>query len=813
MVRLVCLLLSISTLSFGGTVQGRVIDTSGAVIPAAQVELRNPLTGFRQQALTDAQGRFRFLSVAPNTYHLEFVKQGFANAMRDVFVHTNVPIEVEIRMTLAEQTQSIEVEAFGSDILENVPHTHYDVDRSSLERLPVSSPGASFSDGITLTAPGVVANSNGFFHPLGDHAQAAFVVDGQPINDQQSKQFSTQLPLNAIQAMELITGGVAAEFGDKTSLVVNAQTRSGMDAGRPNGSVAFGYGSFGSPQAEATLAAGTRKLGSFLALNGLRTGRFLDTPEFRPIHAIGNNGSVFHRFDFRPNDRHHWAVNFFAARNWFQIPNTLDQPNQDQRQKSESWSIAPNYTWTVNATTVLNLNGFTREDRINYYPSRNPLDDLPGTISQRRHLGNSGGRADLSMVRGRHTLRFGAQAMATRLDEQFRFGVTDEHLVEDAPGLLPYLLTEGGRPFQFAGRRTIAQYAGYAQDSISLGGLTVNAGLRFDRYNGLATATGWQPRLGASYQIRRTGTVLRYAYSRTMETPYNENLILSSATGAGGLAENVFGAFGATPLQPGRRHQNNAGIQQAFGRRVQVDADYFWKQTNNAYDFGALFDTSIFFPISWRQSKIDGLAVRVALAEWRGLHAYTLLGRSRSRFFGPSNGGLLFNSPVETEVFRIDHDQAFQQTTFVRYQYKRGPWVAFTWRYDSGLVAGAGDDKDELLELSGARQAAMGLFCGSTFARPGAPITDCGSGLGATRIRLSLDGNPDHNPPRIAPRHLFNLSVGTDNLFRTERYRTTLRLNAVNLTNRVALYNFLSTFAGTHFITPRAYTAQLGFVF
>jgi hypothetical protein len=55
--------------------------------------------------------------------------------------------------------------------------------------------------------------------------------------------------------------------------------------------------------------------------------------------------------------------------------------------------------------------------------------------------------------------------------------------------------------------------------------------------------------------------------------------------------------------------------------------------------------------------------------------------------------------------------------------------------------------------------------------------------------------------------------VGTDNLFHKEKVKTTLRLTVENLTNAVALYNFLSTFSGTHFVTPRAYTAALGWVF
>jgi len=73
--------------------------------------------------------------------------------------------------------------------------------------------------------------------------------------------------------------------------------------------------------------------------------------------------------------------------------------------------------------------------------------------------------------------------------------------------------------------------------------------------------------------------------------------------------------------------------------------------------------------------------------------------------------------------------------------------------------------------------------------------------------------NDDKNPPRIAPRHLFDLATGDDNLFRNDKYKWSLRLTAINITNKVALYNFLSTFSGTHFVTPRAYTAELGLHF
>ena len=76
----------------------------------------------------------------------------------------------------------------------------------------------------------MAADSNGGFHPLGDHADTSFSVDNQPITDQQSRTFSNQLSQNAIQSLDVLTGVPPAEFGDKTSLIVKATTRSGLGA-------------------------------------------------------------------------------------------------------------------------------------------------------------------------------------------------------------------------------------------------------------------------------------------------------------------------------------------------------------------------------------------------------------------------------------------------------------------------------------------------------------------------------------------------------------------------------------------------------
>jgi len=471
-------------------------------------------------------------------------------------------------------------------------------------------------------------------------------------------------------------------------------------------------------------------------------------------------------------------------------------------------------------------------------------------LGQDRHLTNWGTRVDLSHVKGRHTLKAGYQGMQTRLVENFFLGVTDNgfnpicvdkdgdaagpNTVRDParcsglgflpneslqPGLVPFDLTRGGRLFRFNGRQNINQNALYAQDQYRIGGLNVTLGFRYDRYQGLVNANGIQPRVGLSYQIRQTGTVLRAAFSRTFETPYNENLILSSSTGAGGgLAQNIVGADAVEPIRPGNRNQYNVGFQQALGSRLIVEGDYFWKFTRNAYDFGAVLTTPLVFPISWYKSNISGFSLRLSSVAWKGFQGSWLIGQGKARFFGPSNGGLIFPDSLEEGVFRIDHDQAFQSTSHVVYKVPKTDWfAAYTWRYDSGLVSGGIDSRDAAFDLSAAQQSAIGLFCGTTSASLNKRIKDCDDDepFGALRYRIPVDGtaNPDHRPSRVAPRHLHTLSVGNDNLWRAERWKMTARFNIVNMANTQRLYNFLSPFGGTHFVTPRAFSASIGVTF
>ena len=392
--------------------------------PAPRVNLRNPVTGYEQRTVTDASGAYRFNNIPQNNYRLTAEAPGFAPASQPIDVRSSLPIVADISLDLLAASTALNVPASAA-MVETDPSTHQDVDRSAFLKLPVFAPGAELSQAILASSGGVAADANGFFHPLGDHAQVSYMLDGQPISDQQNKVFSTQIPANALQSMELVTGSPTAEFGDKSSLIVNATVRSGLAATKPFGSIDASWSSFGTWDSSIALGLGTSRFGNFIVVNAVTSGRFSDAPQFSTFHGRGNNESILDRVDWQPNGQNAYHLNLFVARNWFQVPNAYEQLSQDQKQRAMTWMIAPGYQHTFNDHTLLTVNPFVRRDQINYYASRDPFSDNPITAAQNRFLTNYGLAADLTYQHGIHTVKVGTRLQQTRLLENFQFGITN----------------------------------------------------------------------------------------------------------------------------------------------------------------------------------------------------------------------------------------------------------------------------------------------------------------------------------------------------------------------------------------------------
>jgi hypothetical protein len=880
-----------------GSINGTVVDPTGAVVAKATVEIRNPVSGFDRSTTTDASGKFEFTNVPFNPYHLVVTAEGFAAIVQDVEPRSAVPVSVAIKLKVSGTTTQVTVEAEGGDLIENDPTFHTDVDKNLFDKLPLESQSSSLSNLVTLATPGISADSNGLFHGLGEHAEASFSVDGQPITDQQSKIFSNQIPLDSIQSMEVIAGAPPAEYGDKTSVVINVTTRSGQGVTTPHGSFTASYGSFGTSTGAFDLSYGGQNWGNFISVSGLNSGRFLDPPEFVVLHDKGNEENVFDRVDYQISSADSVHLNFGYTRSWFQTPNTFDSQNAtpwngvvvanggldpngnvvgpaDQRSQIKTFNIAPSWTRLLSSTAVFTLGAFVRRDQFNYYPSGNPFADLGPinlqreSIGQNRKLTNAGLRSDLSYAKGIHNIKVGAVYEQTFLDEQDRLAIVDPtflpsltdangapcynaktHQAIDSPctDLFPYDLTQpgGGSLYTFNGHTDVKELSLYMRDNITKGNWSLNVGLRGDFYNGLVTHKEIEPRLGVAYNVKKTNTVLRVSYARLLETPFNENLVLSSTGCANAVLNPLLGCTvpGVTPFNPGFRNEFHAGIQQAFGRYLVFSGEYIWKYTHNGYDFSILGNTPITFPVEWERAKIPGYAGRVSVPNFHGFSALAVFSSVAARFFTPQIGGAGAVPSVAlaggSTPFRIDHDEKFNLTTHLQYQpWKTGPWFGFNWRYDSGLVAGqtpcyGGNCAQTTVDSTGAPAVALtdsfgvpltadqefesGLFCGSQHATPTValpnpcPLSQYGSTL--LNVPKPNTENDDKNPPRIAARSLFDVSIGHDNIFRGDKYKVSLQLTAINLTNKYALYNFLSTFSGTHYVTPRALTAQIGFHF
>jgi len=884
------------------SIRGTVTDPSGAVIPEAAVAISNSVSGFNRSVQTNATGQFEIDNVPFNPYDVTVSASGFSSLKQNVTVRSAVGISLNLVLQVAAAASTVTVEANSSDAIETDPTFHTDVDRDLFTKVPLESATSSLTSLVTATTPGVSADSNGMAHGLGDHASNSFSVDGQAITDQQSKTFSNQLPTNSIQSLEVIAGAPPAEYGDKTSLVIVATTRSGQGVTKPTGSFYGSYGAFGTATAGFDLSYGGKNWGNFVELDALNTGRFLDPPEFSVFHDKGNEENFFDRVDysFSTADSIHLDLNY--SRSWFQNPNAYDNVdvtnvvgggassaptfgivgNADQRSQIRTFNISPTYTRIINNNSVFNFGAYVRRDDYNYYPSSNPLADLgppnlqTSSIDQNRTLTNTGLHTDISYAKGVNTFKGGLQFSHTFLDENDRLGIVEA--VYNAPcvdltgspipgftdpsqcalngsvanpGYLPVLapwdFTRGGGYYPWHGHADIKETALYIEDQIKAGNWQWNLGIRGDIYNGLTSATQAEPRVGGAYTIKRTGTVLRASYARTLETPFNENLVLSSEGCADPVLAPILSCTPgvSTAEVAGFRNEFHAGLEQAIGRNVIFSGEYIWKYQHNAFDFSVLGNTPITFPIDWHNSKIPGYAMHINVPDFHHLTAYTVLSSVAARFFPPQVAGAGATVGQTGFPFRIDHDERFNQTTHFQYTIPQGKtlnglWGAFNWRYDSGQVAGSApcynplsNDPNSACDTTSAslnnqpavvlsgltadQQFQAGLVCNGQKASLDQPLPALcpASQYSSSLLRIPAPGtgNNDHNPPRIAPRNLFDVSVGKSNLFRADRYKIDLELTAVNVTNEYALYNFLSTFSGTHYVTPRSLTGKVTFNF
>ncbi|MBC7928358.1 MAG: carboxypeptidase regulatory-like domain-containing protein, partial [Bryobacteraceae bacterium] len=316
-------------------IRGTVMDAQGLSVSGAQVSVRNSITGFEAHSQTDSDGHFQIANIPFQTYTLAVHKEGFQPAVQTAVLRTNIPIVLELRLQVEVQSMRVEVSEGDSVQLVDVESTgtRTELNRAAMERMAVA-PGSRGLESMLLSMPGFAANANGAIHPRGAHNQMTYVVDGMPISDQLTGAFGNAIDASVVQSIELFTGNVPAEFGNKVSGVAVVTTRTGLGSGRRfSGSTQAIAGGFDTLGNITQATGGADRWGYFVSFNALKSNRYLDQVSIDNLHNGGNSERGFARFDYHPSAVDQVRVNVMLGRSSLQLANLRSQhaAGQDQR--------------------------------------------------------------------------------------------------------------------------------------------------------------------------------------------------------------------------------------------------------------------------------------------------------------------------------------------------------------------------------------------------------------------------------------------------------------------------------------------------
>jgi outer membrane receptor protein involved in Fe transport len=769
-----------------GTVTGTVKDPNGALVSGANITITQSVTGYKQTAQTDEQGTFKLVNVPFNTYTVRAEASGFQAVEQSIDLESNVPTNVDLALALAGTAASVTVTTNNTEIESDRTSSDTDISQTVLER-PVGASPSRGIETIVASTPGFVSDDNGRMHPRGSESQVQYVVDGVPITDNLSAIFSTSLDTRTLRTVEVLTGGIPAEFGDKLAGVINVNTRSGLET-PTQGGLTFSGGSFSTGEVGADFSTHTKKFGFLSNLSATTSQRYLDPPTIDNFHNFGRTGKGFFRLDyqFSQNDNIHDTFTFGGSN--FQVPNRLEQEiaGQDVRERLRDNSQNITYQHIFSPEAVGQVSFFNRYGTAKL--TSNPL-STPVAAFQDRTLQNYGGLASFALTRAKHNIKFGTQVTITPLRENFSFYPTQafNDIVDENGTVFPNPVNSfnAASPFNFTGRRTGRTLSAYAQDRFPLfKNFTLDVGLRYDNYKLVIKEDAFSPRIGIAYFIPRTQTTLRASYNRLFQPPPAENLLLASSTQAAALSpiSVIRGAINLRPILPDKENSYEVGMQQLLSQYFRLNLSVYQKRIENFSDKDQFFETGVIFPIAISSGRVTGEELRLESSDIHGFRTFVSFANAHAYGVTPISGGLFLGEDVQSlelggQKFDADHDQRNELQFQVSYNHPKGIYAIFNGRYDSGVP---------------------------TDVQPGTTLAD----FTAQGFDPRLYNEIDFQRSRVRPRTILNFTIGAD-LLQHERTSLNVQFDVQNLTNELFLYNFESVFSGTHVGFPRLFSGRV----
>jgi outer membrane receptor protein involved in Fe transport len=486
----------------------------------------------------------------------------------------------------------------------------YAIDRTQLDTQPG---GADRSlKGVLLQAPGISQDSDGDgdVHIRNEHGNVQYRLDGVTV-PQGYAGFGALVDPRIANSIEILTGALPAQYGFRTTGVVDLKTRTdGFDF---DGDVGIYGGGNGTIQPSATIRDG---LGPF---NYFASGSFLQndqgisnpTPSKQAIHDRTRQYRAFGYTSYVLSEQDRLTAFGGWSHGTFQIPNvpgltpqyalngrtTFDSALLDQNQSQTSTFAVAGYQHSGDRFDV-RIDPFWRHARAHFTP------DPDGG-----NLLFSGVDTDLTQA----STAYGVQADAGyRLSDthQLRFGVfvQRERTTTDSINRVFAVTATGAqasdRPITIPIGQSVSgtTFAVYLQDEWHpVEPVTINFGLRYDRINAALDEDQISPRIGVVWKAS-AATTIHAGYARYFTPPPLEIAVAPDVAAFDGTT-NAFTVKTAGPVRAEREHNFDLGLQHFITPRLSVSVDAYYKRKTNLLDeehFGA---TLIQSPFNYARSK------------------------------------------------------------------------------------------------------------------------------------------------------------------------------------------------------------------
>ena len=557
--------------------------------------------------------------------------------------------------------------------------------------------------GVLLQAPGVSMDNDGDgeVHIRNEHGNVLYRLNGINI-PQAFHGFGSLVDPRVAESVEVLTGALPAQYGFRTTGVVNLTTRKeSFDA---DGDVGIYGGSNETYIPSFTLRGPIGRLNYFVSGSYQQTDLGLANPEptRSAIHDRSKTWRGFGYLSYILGDNDRISVFGGTALAKVQLPNqtgispgytlngrtTFDSATLDQSQQQDAWFGVTSWQHSTD-TFNLQVSAFTRYAKARFLP-----DPLGGTLMFNGTESNLtqtsqalGLQVDGSLKLGEaHTLRAGLfyQQDRSRSNSINRVFPADSfgNQTSDVPIVIPV-----------AERLTGRDWAAYVQDEWKLGeAVTVNAGLRYDHTDSQISESQLSPRIGLVW-TPDSATTVHLGYARYFTPP---PLVL---IGQGTLTafNGTTGAPPSTSSSPIRAQRENlfdVGLQHQFGGRLTLGIDVYYKLATNLLDDAELSTLRISSPFNYAKARNWGVELSASYAKGP-LHVYGNLARGEQKATNIVSNQFLFDTDevayIRNHYIFTDHSQKWTASGGVQLNLDDGIGKlrpALDFIYGSGLRAG-----------------------------------------------------------------------------------------------------------------------------